>query len=540
MSILLALIGVFATMYLGNMTVSLAYPGIWFLGFIWFTGTTVLTLKRPVDSFSDLRTITKIHGGVAMTCLIVIVGGTIYGSGMLNASSLHARLVESPAKVFSEVLPPLDAKNAPLVSRLTADRMAAKTLSEIPALGAQVEIGVLEKQLIGGKLYWVGLLEYKSHLSWLNRSGTPGYVKVSATDASDVDLVTKVDGKELNLVYLTSASFHQDAARKIYNSLKWTSFFTDLSPEIDDRGMPYIVASIIEPTIGFGSSKTIGTAVLDPQTGVVTQYGLTDTPAWIDRLQPESIVTSMVEDRLEYLHGWFNPSKKDLLKVSGPADLVYGADNRAYFYYGLTSAGNDKSGSVGFMLVDTRTAEATRYSYSGATERMAQLAVEGVNPEKKYDATNALPFLVDGVPSYVMALEDRSGIVRAYGVAEVQDSQRVAVADTLPAAVRAFQSKSRVNRTGLPGTGVSTTTTLKTTVARIASEVRQGNTQYTLTLTDKGGTLFTADVNRSEYLAITKQGDIVEVTVDGADEVSQSIVEFKNLTILAASPSPVK
>lgn len=540
MSVLLALLSVFFIAVVSNSALSLSNAGLWFLAFVCFMVSGGISIKKDENSFNKVRSVTKINLLLAAVSLLVFVIGLFYSSGMFNASRRQALLAEAPAKNFSEALPPLDAKNAPLVSYEMAARAAEKTLSEIPALGSQVRVGELQKQLIGGKLYWVAFLEYKTILSWLNRDGTPGYVKVSATDASDVDLVTKVDGKDLNLVYLPSAYFFQDAGRKIRINGQWSAFYTDLSPEVDDRGMPYIVASVIAPSVGWSAFQTIGTAVLDPQTGTVTHYSLKDTPQWIDRIQPEEIVNSLVDDALEYVHGWFNPSKKDLLKVTGKADVVYGTDNRAYFYYGLTATGMSDSGSVGFMLVDTRTAQATRYSYSGATEQVAQNAAMGVNPEKKYQATNALPFLVDGVPAYVMALRDSTGIARAYGVVDVQDYQRVAVADTLPAAVRAFQSKSRLNRTGLPTPGESKSTTFTTKVARIASEVRQGNTQYTLTLAGKGGTLFTADVNRSEYLAITKEGDTVEVTVDGSDNVSQTIVEFKNVTIFARSPETAK
>jgi hypothetical protein len=111
------------------------------------------------------------------------------------------------------------------------------------------------------------------------------------------------------------------------------------------------------------------------------------------------------------LNGWPNPSDKDKLQIAGDLDVVYGTNGRAYFYRGLSSTGGD-AGLVGFVMVDTRTKEVTRYNLQGVTAAIAQATAEGVFPEKKYTATNPLPFMVEGRASYVMALRDGTGIAR--------------------------------------------------------------------------------------------------------------------------------
>jgi hypothetical protein len=51
-------------------------------------------------------------------------------------------------------------------------------------------------------------------------------------------------------------------------------------------------------------------------------------------------------------------SNANKLQITEGLTLVYGDDNKSYWYTGLTSVGKEES-AVGFVLVDTRTKEAT-------------------------------------------------------------------------------------------------------------------------------------------------------------------------------------
>jgi hypothetical protein len=55
-----------------------------------------------------------------------------------------------------------------------------------------------------------------------------------------------------------------------------------------------------------------------------------------------------------YVHGYWNFSNANKLQITEGLTLVYGNDNKSYWYTGLTSVGKDES-AVGF--VDTRTKE---------------------------------------------------------------------------------------------------------------------------------------------------------------------------------------
>jgi hypothetical protein len=463
---------------------------------------------------------------------ISFVAAILFSSGFMRASSYHQLLGEEKASDFKKSLPPLDLTNAPLVSEDMAMRAAEKKLADIPALGSQTRVGHLQKQLVRGHLYWVGFLQHRGIATWWSQGATPGYVMVSATDPSDVQLVTELDGKKLQLRYLPTAYFGDDAKRHLRFSGYATAGLTDYSPEIDDEGRPFYVVTVFERRVGFSGADPVGVVTLDVQSGQTKFYNTEDAPKWIDRIQPEDIVEEQLSDRLEYVHGWFNPSHKDQLTISGNLDVIYSSDGRAYFFAGLASTGRD-GGVVGFVLVDTRTKEVTRYSMVGVTESVAQSAAQGVYPEKHYSATNALPFMVDGVPAYVMTLRDGTGIARAYAMVDIRDFQKVAVGDTLTGTSRLFQAKLNMDRTHLDAASRADEVQIKGTVVRIGSEVRAGVTNYVLMLDTTGNRRFVADVNRSEDLAVTQRGDQVEIRTLDNDQRTQPMLEFKNLGLEA-------
>ena len=483
----------------------------------------------------DSRWQARVYAVPAIT-LVVVLAGSIWSSDMLNASRYHALLGEEKQTDFKSSLPPLSLDETPLVSDEMAYRAAEKKLSEIPALGSVAVVGELQKQIYAGELVWVGYLEHRSLWRWLSSKTTPGYVVVSANDPSRVRLVTELDGKPLTMRYLQSGYFNTEVTRHLRLSGYYADGLTDLSPEIDDSGKPYIVATVFDRKVGFSGPDARGVVVLDVQSGDSKFYAKGSEPGWVDRVQPYHFIAKQVQDRLEFVHGWFNPSKKDQLRLSGPLDIVYAADGRSYFFAGITSTGTD-GGLVGFMMIDSKSKEVSRYALTGVVEYVAQAAAQGVNPEKAYKATNALPFMVNGSPAYVMSLRDSTGIARSYGVVSIEDYQRVAVADTLESAVRLYQTKRTIDKTGSSAETTAQLTDTKAKVVRIGSEVRGGNTGYLLVLEGHGASLFAADVNRSEDLAVTVAGDEVQVRFLQAEQRVKAVMQFTNLTLSKAGPA---
>src|SRR5690606_33270662 len=128
--------------------------------------------------------------------------------------------------------------------------------------------------------------------------------------------------------------------------------------EIDDNGEPYWIVTKYQKEVGFGGNNAIGVLTVNAQTGEIKEYGINDTPLWVDRIQPISFIEEQLNDWGEYVQGYWNWSNENKLMITEGLTLVYGENHKSYWYTGLSSVGKEES-TVGFVLVDTRTKEAT-------------------------------------------------------------------------------------------------------------------------------------------------------------------------------------
>ncbi len=199
--------------------------------------------------------------------------------------STHRNLIGNVEEIeFSSQIEHMDLKQLPIIDKELAYKLADKKLGEIPSLGSQVTIGDLSLQSVNGQLYYVGPLEHSSFFKWLtNREGTKGYIKVSATNQNDVQLVTELNGEDIHLKYIPSAYLFSDLDRHAYlNDMK--AGHTDYTFELDDEGNPYWVITRYDNAIGITEQKAIGTEIINAQTGETNIYDIENTPKWVDRI----------------------------------------------------------------------------------------------------------------------------------------------------------------------------------------------------------------------------------------------------------------
>ena len=452
---------------------------------------------------------------------------------ILHANAYYKMLGKEVPANFHDALPPIDIDQAPLVSQDMALQAMQKRLSEIASLGSQVAVGTPVKQLVRDKLVWVAFLEHSGFFKWFADGATPGYLVVSAHDPADVKLVMELDGKPLKIRYLQSAYFGDYVERHAYLSGNTSVGLTDFEPEIDDDGVPYYVGTVYEHKVGFSGRESSGIITVNAVTGEVRRYKMGSEPAWVDRIQAEEFILEQMQDRGEYVHGYINLNNEGRLRVDGVLDLVYGSDQRPYWVGGMTSKGKN-NGLSGFYFVDSRTKTVRWFKVPSVSQATAAHAVENVNPEKHYTATNPLPFLVNGAPTYVMALRDVQGVSRAFGMVDMRNNQVIGVADTLNATLRSYQSKRSTNRVDAEIGTESREVTLKGAVVRIASEFRNSQTMYYITLaTDDKilGTIFTGSSDLSEELVLTKPGDKVELSYSDSNTRVVGMSKFHNTDI---------
>lgn len=425
---------------------------------------------------------------------------------------------------------PISINEIRVVDEDLAYLLGEKILGSQPALGSQVELGEFYIQKVENDLYWVAPLLHSGFFKWLNNSeGTPGYVMVSATNERDVKLVQNVGGKDVKIKYQPAAFFQSDIKRHIYMNGYATVGLTDFTFEIDDEGNPFWVVTTFNKEIGFSGDDATGVIVVDVNTGAMQSYSIENTPLWVDRIQPINFVEKQLNDWGDYVHGYWNFSNSDKLQITEGLTLVYGKNNRSYWYTGLTSVGKDES-AVGFVLVDTRTKETTFYKQSGATEFAAQSSAEGKVQEKGYHSSLPIPYNINGIPTYVMTLKDDGGLVKMFAMVAISDYTIVGAGNSMRETLTAFKSAYNSSGSKMNATSVTDKKGLKTVITRIQTDVKNGNSYYYFTLKNNPS-IFVGSSQISSQLPISMVGDSVYVTFDIDKEEVVDVTTFKNMSL---------
>ena len=159
----------------------------------------------------------KIIGTAIGIIIAVICVGKIAGSDIFNASKAYSRIGEVEETSFKDAILPIDNTQIPTVDADLALKQANKKLGAERGLGSQVDVGEFTLQQVNGELVFVAPLDHEGFMKWFSNKTTPGYVKVSASDPDDVELVQELNGEELKLQYLKSGWFGDDLIRHIRN-----------------------------------------------------------------------------------------------------------------------------------------------------------------------------------------------------------------------------------------------------------------------------------------------------------------------------------
>lgn len=429
---------------------------------------------------------------------------------------------------FSTDVETVDPSQVRIVDDSVAYLLAEKKLGDYTALGSQVELGKLDIQSVRGKLYWVGPLNHSGFFKWLNSpSGTPGYVMVSATDEEDVQLVEKINGKNIQLKYNEGSYWGDDIHRYLYNHGYSTTGLTDFSFEIDDFGNPYWIITKYVKRVGFSGNDAVGVIVLNAQTGEIKDYSTTNAPRWIDRIQPDNFVEEQLDDWGDYVHGWWNFSGKDKLETTNGISLVYGADGKSYWYQGMSSKGKDNS-TVGFILVNSHTKEAHLYKLGGATESAARESAEGAVQQMGYKASHAILYNVGGTPTYFMTLKDAGGLVKSMAFVAVQSYQTVGVGEDVETALRAYHRALASRGNTLAPDAVVQKFESEGQVLRIGND---GKGNFYLVIDGVKNKAFAGGANLSIELPLTQVGDHVSVTYNDGGNSTVDMTGFDNLNL---------
>ena len=478
--------------------------------------------------------------------LYVLVGILLlYCIALPMLTSLKIFRSESYQKLIGEVkngqkitnhIAPISIDKIRVVDEELAHLLGEKILGSQPALGSQVELGDFCIQKVNNDLYWVAPLLHSGFFKWFNnQEGTAGYVMVSATNERDVKLVQNVAGKPVKIKFQQGAYFQSDIHRHVYFNGFATVGMADFSFEIDDAGNPFWIITKYAKKIGFSGNEATGIIVVDAQSGAIKEYTIATTPKWVDRIQPLAFIEDQLNDWGEYVHGYWNFSNADKLQITEGLTLVYGKDNKSYWYTGLTSVGKDES-AVGFVLVDTRTKETTFYKQGGATEFASQSSAQGKVQEKGYKASLPIPYNINNIPTYIMTLKDAGGLVKMFAMVAISDYTIVGVGNTMRETLTSFKNVYNMADNKINPNNVSNKKSLQSVVTRIQNDVKNGNSFYYFKVKDYPN-IFVGSSQISNQLPVTMVGDSIRISFDVDLEEIIDVSTFENFNLKSSMKS---
>lgn len=506
----------------------------WFIGLpmeVLIISLTIAMLEIQVLK-GQRSTVFMIAASIAAISLIYMLSMGIVGLPIFRANAYHQLLGEvKEGESFSKDIAAISVDKIRIVDEDVAHRLGDKVLGQEVGLGSQVYVGEYHIQKVKDELYWVAPLEHSGFFKWMNnRSGTHGYIKVSATNERDVELVREVNGNPVRIKYQMGGFFGDYLPRHIYFSGYLTLGMTDYTFEIDDEGNPYWVVTLYRHAIGFGGNVAYGIVVVNATTGDVTKYSPDDAPAWVDRIQPKEFVEDQINHWGEYVHGFWNFSNKDKLMATNGISLVYGHDNRSYYYTGITSVGADES-TIGFMLVDTRTKETVLYRQPGATEAAAQSSAMGKVQEKGYISSFPIMYNINGIATYVMSLKDQAGLIKMIAMVSVEDYSIVGVGDELKDALRNYKDAYNSSGNNPIVTPSTNSKSVAGRITRISEDISGGNSYYYMMIEGVETKIFIGSSSVSRKLPLTAVGDSVKLIYDDGKKEEIDLTGFENFFI---------
>lgn len=456
---------------------------------------------------------------------IFLVVVSIASSFIFNWKAYRDQLGESEVVSFSSDMQAMDLSQVPIVDKQLAGILADKKLGERAGLGSQVFLGRDDAtiQKINGKLVWAVPMYHSGVFKWLtNLSGTPGYILVSATDVNDVQYI-----ENYRVKYQPNNYLLHDLKRHVRFGGAWFEGITDPSFEINDDGQPYWVYTTYRNLRGFHLPEATGAWVVNATTGEMARYTIQNIPSWVDRVQPEDFIIQQINNKGEFVRGWLNFADRDKFRASQGDMIIYNNDH-CYLFTGMTSVGGDNS-AIGFIMVDMITKESIAYEMAGATEEAAKRSAEGKVQHLKYQATFPLILNIEGQPTYFMALMDNNWLIKQYAFVSVTNYSIVGTGETISLAMRDYGQG--LKNAGIASVAVGESQKVSGKILRIAAEINSGETSYKIILENMQDTLFIVPAILSDELALTREGDRVELEY-GENTMIPQATAFDNLEFI--------
>ena len=507
--------------YVLTPTINLHSVEFWIWMIVTVVALFICTLNLKAEQMDDMPVspkLTKIFGIVIGIMILAALVGWI-GSSKLFAASKYAGLIRIEDGNFEkDIVESKEINDIALMDTDTAVIIGERAIGSLSDVVSQYEVSSDYSTIdYNGSPMKVAALEYAGFIKYMNnkKSGIPGYVLVDPVknEAKYVKL-------EKPMIYSPSAYFNQNLYRHVQMAYP-TAMFEGFYLELDDNGNPYYICPVLKPNAGlFGAKDVKGIVLCDPCSGDCEYMDLGNIPNWVDRVYDGDLLC----DRYNWygmLSGGFINSKIGNKGCKVTTD-DYGykvMDGDVWVYTGVTSVNGDQS-NIGFVLMNSRTAESKYFAIAGAEEHSAMSSAEGQVQNLGY--TSSFPSLINigNVPTYIMVLKDNAGLVKMYALVNVEKYSIVATGATQKEALASYRKLLAENSITTSGNDVSEDTlSKKITVTQIRYITVENETYVYITAKDRS--VYKQNFADNESLIKIEEGDVITVHyMEGDDGVN--------------------
>ncbi|MDN4606563.1 hypothetical protein [Sporosarcina highlanderae] len=507
----------FAIYYLTNLDRN--WTSLWFL-------LLVATILGVVFATGKERSIKVVLFLAALAVSAFILSAPLFNANQKYEAVEMEQQVE--IKAFDETKTP-----ASVPPQFARNKMK-KAFGQVPNT-SYYELGHLQIQKVDGKFVYIAPVEFSGFFKWWNAKTTPGYFTMSATDSADNPKFVKTE-----MTYTPSSFFGKQVERHMRMAKPELIYYGDVQLEVDDDGEPHYIRSygnFISARNGFDVQ---GIVIVDPATGEINQYALSNVPEFVDGAVSPEAVSLQNSYFGKYVHGFWNSivGKRD---VKLPSDEgteanvspVFDENGHMFYFTDFTSPKAEVDSMLGYALTDGRTGKAIYYTGNLEESYMDSQGtlqiIEKKFIEKKWSGEMPVLYNFYGEASWLTPVLDSNGFLQNYFIVSAANPEISVYANSPNEALRLYKTALQRGGSTVDGSSGAAEAKVQVGVVRVYKE-RAGEVIIISILADDGRNYIvsTEAVPLSIYI---QEGDRLAITYYETGELFLPVKEMKNMTI---------
>ncbi len=488
-----------------------------------FSAEKIFVSGRKKEA-AAVTSVTKVFCILFAVCAgAVIIGGIV--SSKLVMASKYAGIIEIQEGNFETDVPESEnISNIALMDTDSAQIIGERAIGSLSDVVSQYQVSETYSTIdYNGVPMKVAPLEYAGFFKYMNNkdAGIPGYVLVDP-----VKNEAKYIKLDKAMKYSPSACFGHNLQRHVqfsYPAYEFNGFYF----ELDNEGNPYYICPVLQANAGlFGAKDVKGIVICDPCTGDCEYMTVENVPNWVDRVY-DGDLASQKYNWYGMLSGgfWNSVIGNKGCKVTTDDYGYIVMDGDVWVYTGVTSVNGDQS-NIGFVLMNSRTAESKYFPIAGAEEHSAMSSAEGQVQNLGYSASFPSLINIGNVPTYILVLKDNAGLVKMYALVNVEKYSIVATGTTQKEALASYRKLLNENGIQVAGTEIAEDTPSKRiTVEKIRYITVEGETYVYITAKDRS--VYKQNFADNENLIFIEEGDVITVHYIESEDGANSMLSFE-------------